>query len=241
MHFYTVNVREQLYTLFEGRRKALGFSQAELCRRALETPSTSAIQNIRRGASPSVETVKKLADALDLEFYVGPRREEGRIYTTEINGEEFASIPRYDAHLAAGGGAFNEEGEPVSTLAFRREWLARTGISPASACILSVRGDSMRPTLYDTDLVMIDTRRKQVRNRRIYAFVDRDGEARVKRLEAIPGRMILLLSDNPDHETELREGPDMDSLQLLGEVVWSAHTWLDQVHVKVPEIAAREG
>jgi len=33
----------------------------------------------------------------------------------------------------------------------------------------------------------------------------------------------------------LREGPDMDSLQLLGEVVWSAHTWLDQVHTKTPE------
>ena len=199
----------------------------------------SLIKNMRSARSRdkrySYHNLKALADVLGLELYFGPPREEGRLYTTEINGEEFASIPRYDAQLAAGGGAFNDEGEPISTLAFRRDWLARSGISPASAYILSVRGDSMRPTLYDADLVMIDTRRKQVRNRRIYAFVDRDGEARVKRLEAIPGRMILLLSDNPDHETELREGPDMDSLQLLGEVVWSAHTWLDQVHTKTPE------
>jgi len=198
-----------------------------------------AIRNVLRGAKKAgtpLNRARQICDALGLDFYIGPPREDGRIYTTEIDGEEFASIPRYDAQLAAGGGAFNDEGEPTSTLAFRRDWLARSGISPTSAYILSVRGDSMRPTLYDTDLVMIDVRRKQVRNRRIYAFVDRDGEARIKRLEAIPGRMILLLSDNPDHETELREGRDMDSLQMLGEVVWSAHTWLDQVNSKVPEV-----
>ena len=145
-----------------------------------------------------------------------------------IDGTDFASIPRYDAQLAAGGGALNDDQPPTSSLAFRRDWLARSGISPAAACILTVRGDSMRPTLYDADLVMIDTRRTQVRDRRIYAFVDCDGEARVKRLEQIPGRMILILSDNPACQTELREGPDMNSLQLLGEVVWSAHSWLEK-------------
>ena len=172
---------------------------------------------------------------MGLELYIGPPREEGRVYTTEIDGGEFASIPRYDARLAAGGGAFNDESGPVSTLAFRRDWLARSGISPAAARILSVRGDSMHPKLRDGDLVMIDTRRRQIRNRGIYAFVDRDGEARVKRLEQIPGRMILILSDNPACQTELREGPDMDRLQLLGEVVWSAHSWLEKGNVHAPE------
>lgn len=190
-----------------------------------------AIRNVLRStkhSGPTLTRAKEIIEALDLEFYIGPPRDTGTVYTTRINHEDFASIPRYNAQLAAGAGALNDDQPTVSSLAFRREWLARSGISPTSACILSVRGDSMRPTLFDTDLVMIDQRRKQVRNRRIYAFVDLDGEARVKRLEEIPGRMLLILSDNPACETELREGPDMNRVRMLGEVVWSAHSWLNE-------------
>ena len=189
-----------------------------------------AIRNVLRGAKKAgtpLNRARQICDALGLDFYIGPPREEGRIYTTEIDGAEFASIPRYDAQLAAGGGALNDDHPPASSLAFRRDWLARSGISPASAFILSVRGDSMRPTLHDADLVMIDQRRTAVRDHRIYAFVDRDGEARVKRLEQIPDRVLLILSDNPDCPTELREGPDMNRVRMLGEVVWSAHSWLE--------------
>jgi len=146
----------------------------------------------------------------------------------EIDGTSFAAIPRFDARLAAAGGAQGDDRPATSALAFRRDWLAQSGISPASAAILSVRGDSMRPTLCDTDLVMIDRRRTRVRRSRIYAFVDTDGEARVKRLKEIPGRVLLIVSDNSEHETELREGPEMNRMRILGEVVWSAHSWLDR-------------
>jgi len=214
--------------------KRKGYSDAKASRLAVGHPSLIKNFRMKREGEKRYNwaSLQRLAEVLDLELYFGPPREEGHVYTTEIDGEEFASIPRYDAQLAAGGGALNDDHPPASSLAFRRDWLARSGISPAAASILSVRGDSMRPTLHDADLVMIDRRRTSVRNRRIYAFVDLDGEARVKRLEEIPGRMLLILSDNPACETELREGPEMNRIRMLGEVVWSAHSWLDREPTK---------
>lgn len=113
----------------------------------------------------------------------------------------------------------------MGALAFRRDWLRGRGISPSEACLLTVTGDSMAPTLHDGDLVMIDQRRREVRNRRVYALIDTDGTARVKRLDLIPEQLVILASDNPAHPTETRQGPDMNRLRILGEVVWSAHAW----------------
>ncbi|SEK32883.1 Phage repressor protein C, contains Cro/C1-type HTH and peptisase s24 domains [Roseovarius azorensis] len=160
-----------------------------------------------------------------MEFYIGPPRETGTVYTTQIGHEDFAAIPRVDARLAAGPGAENGDVSLEGALAFRRDWLRERGISPAQACLLRVSGDSMCPTLNDGDLVMIDERRTTIRNRHVYALIDTDGAARVKRLDLVDNEMIILTSDNPDYPTETRRGPDMNHIRILGEIVWSAHSW----------------
>jgi phage repressor protein C with HTH and peptisase S24 domain len=162
---------------------------------------------------------------LGLELYFGPPRETGPIYDVSLDGADFAAIPRVDARLAAGGGAVNDQVERTGALAFRRDWLRERGVSPDRACLLTVTGDSMAPTLHDGDLVMIDERRTQVRSRRVYALIDTDGAARVKRLDVVPEQLIILTSDNPAHPAETRTGPDMNRLRILGEIVWSAHAW----------------
>ena len=48
---------------------------------------------------------------------------------------------------------------------------------------------------------------------------------RVKRLDRVPDRLIILTSDNPAHPAETRQGDDMNRLRILGEIVWSAHAW----------------
>lgn len=187
-----------------------------------------AIRNVLRSeknSGPTLTRAKEIADALGLDFYIGPPRETGTIYTTQIDHEDFAAIPRVDARLAAGAGAMNGDVSLQGALAFRQDWLRERGISPAQACLLTVTGDSMSPTLHDGDLVMIDERRTTIRNRHVYAFVDADGSARVKRVELVPERFIIMTSDNPAHPTETRTGPDMNRVRILGEIVWSAHAW----------------
>tara|TARA_R100001369_G_scaffold87589_1_gene123254 strand:+ start:982 stop:1650 length:669 start_codon:yes stop_codon:yes gene_type:complete len=178
-----------------------------------------------RKSGTSINRAQTICAALGLELYIGPPRETGTVYTTRIDHEDFAAIPRVDARLAAGAGAENDEVSLEGALAFRRDWLRERDISPAQACLLRVSGDSMSPTLYDGDLVMIDERRTTIRDRRVYALIDVDGAARVKRVEAQQDAYILLTSDNPAHTSELRTGPDMNRLRILGEIVWSAHAW----------------
>jgi SOS-response transcriptional repressor LexA len=187
-----------------------------------------AIRNVLRSEKqdgPTLSRARQIAEALGLEFYIGPPRETGPIYNVSLDGADYAPIPRVDARLAAGGGAVNDQVERTGALAFRRDWLRERGISPDRACLLTVTGDSMAPTLHDGDLVMIDERRTQVRSRRVYALIDTDGAARVKRLDVVPEQLIILTSDNPAHPAETRTGPDMNRLRILGEIVWSAHAW----------------
>ncbi|MFB9148716.1 S24 family peptidase [Roseovarius ramblicola] len=183
------------------------------------------VRNDDKKSIPNIERAKEIAEALGLEFYIGPPRETGPVYTVELDGADYAPIPRVDARLAAGGGAINDQVERTGALAFRRDWLRERDISPSDACLLKVTGDSMAPTLHDGDLVMIDERRTAIRNRHVYALIDTDGAARVKRLDHVPDQLIILTSDNPAHPVETRASEDMNRVNILGEIVWSAHAW----------------
>ena len=174
----------------------------------------------------SYQALEKLAEVLDLELYFGEKRELTSAPTITVLGDEFTTVARYDAAGAAGDGLINLDGPPVDHLAFSKRWLAQNGISAGDSILINVRGDSMEPSIYDGDLVMIDRRKTQIRSGRIYVF--RDGEIlRIKRLELIPGAAIIVRSDNPKHPPEHLTGEAMNSVSLgvIGEVVWSGHKW----------------
>lgn len=177
------------------------------------------------------DRVASLADALGLEFYFGPKRETG---STEVidRDEEYAHIPVYDATLSAGPGSLNDGAEIVDALAFRRDWLRKMELDPARTVIARARGDSMQPCISDGDLLLIDRTfklpppaLKSDRHRRppIFACL-LDGEAVVKRVQTMDSTLIMLLSDNPDHNPILTKP---DNLSIIGKVVWWGHTVKD--------------
>lgn len=172
--------------------------------------------------------LEKLADVLDLELYFGPPRVVRPV--PEMSAQErleYLPVARYDVHLSAGPGAANQDHDAeLGPLSFHRDWLKDHDISAGDAMVMSVRGDSMAPTLADGDLVMIDRRRKRLAGRRIYALVGPDGEARVKRIERLP-TALLLHSDNENYPTELIAPHDAERIRILGEVVWWGHTVRD--------------
>lgn len=219
-------VEKQFVEAIEERLKALQ-TNAFAVEKAAGLPA-DAIRNVLRAknaSGPTLSRVSEICEALDLELYFGKPRDVAPPPQLLLDGERFAAVPRYETELAAGAGRLNEDEQPVEHLAFNRAWLERMGVVPGDACLLSVKGDSMSPALSDGDLVLIDRRRSSVRDRRVYAFVDLDGLARVKRLELVPGEMLILSSDNPASQTEFRRGDEMNQVAILGEVVWSGHTW----------------
>jgi phage repressor protein C with HTH and peptisase S24 domain len=185
------------------------------------------LRSIKEGRDPSAETWLTLMEkVLGLELYVGPvgsKPEPGG--EVEIDGTLFAALPLYNAEMSAGPGASVDAEEVVERLAFRHEWLARIGVKPGTASLVKVRGDSMAPTLLSGDLVLIDQARIEGVEGKVYALVDVTGDTKVKRVERPDRSTLILRSDNPAYPLELRRGPELDRLRIIGEVRWSGHVW----------------
>ncbi|WP_164885872.1 S24 family peptidase [Paenirhodobacter populi] len=184
----------------------------------------------------NLPALMKLAEVLDLEFYYGPRRETGPIENVSIDNEDYAQIPLHDAMLAAGNGLHNETEQVIEQLAFRKDWLKKMGLAASAARLARVQGDSMQPTLWHGDIILIDTASpppqirpkdaKDLRRPPIYALLD-DGEARVKRVERPSNDLTLLISDNPDFSPDPRQGRAQEKLHVIGKVVWWGHAVKD--------------
>lgn len=197
-----------------------------------------AIRNIIRSTKkdgPSITRAKLICDALGLDFYFGPPRVTGPIEQIILDGTQYAHIPLHSASLSAGSGTDNGDNTITDHLAFRLDWLRRIGISPTSACLARVERESMAPTIFPGDMVLIDTahtdppiRKRGPNDQRraaIYAFVEA-GQARIKRIERPESDVLFLVSDNPDYAPELRTGAQLERLQMsiIGKVVWWGHT-----------------
>ena len=146
------------------------------------------------------------------------------------NPDDFVNIPLHAALLAAGDGRENGTEEIIEYLAFRRDWLRRNGIVPGNAALARVDGESMQPSIWNGDMIMIDRSRVEVpvrarttesRHRSpIYALIE-DGKARVKRIERPTDEQLVLISDNPDYAPQFA---DPASVAVIGKVVWWGHT-----------------
>lgn len=220
-----------LKTIDEALKKK-GLSDAAASRMAVGHPSL--IKNLRMPRSGekryNLPSLEKLAEVLDLELYFGPPRDLTPPPEVEVDGSRFATVARHDASASAGGGFVNFDEAPIDHLAFSKTWLTQNGIQPGASVLINARGQSMEPSIYDGDLVMIDRRKREVRNGRIYVYNDPADGTRVKRLEVVPGHAIIVRSDNPDQKEfppEYHTGDAMNAIaqNIIGEVVWSGHKW----------------
>lgn len=78
LQIYTVLTTAQLYELLEARRLELGLSHMQLGQAAFGREDNSAIPNLRRGSSPTLERLGQICDALGLEVRIEkPRALQG--------------------------------------------------------------------------------------------------------------------------------------------------------------------
>ena len=123
---------------------------------------------------------------------------------------------------AAGGGAVIFDETVVGRLWFRRDWLARHAIDPKQCNVISVRGESMEPTLPDGCSILVD--RSQGRRRR------RVGRILVMRTEdgLVVKRVGRDEEGNWQIESEHSAWPPVpwtDTTEIIGEVRWAARTF----------------
>ena len=130
------------------------------------------------------------------------------------------SVGTREVEAAAGGGAVNLDEAPVKgPVWFRRDWLDGQGIDPTRCMVISVRGESMEPTLPAGSKILVDRDRTRRRAGRIFVVTTDEGLV-VKRLER-RGRQWFLTSDHPSWKPL----PWPREAEVIGEVRWASRTF----------------
>ena len=129
-------------------------------------------------------------------------------------------VPRLAVEASAGPGALADQEEAVAQFGFDVRWLRRLTATPQLVSAISVRGDSMHPTLGEGDEILVD-RGDAAERLRDGIYVLRFDEALlVKRLALNPAtRRISIRSDNPAYPAW--EDCDPASIALIGRVIWA--------------------
>lgn len=168
--------------------------------------STSTIQNWRyRGKIPA-HIISK-AEEIEKHGSVTPRG--------------YVSIKLYEVSASAGSGSLVENEDPSTAIIFSEKFLRKDlGYKPENVFLMSVRGDSMSPTLKNQSIVMVN-RITDFASDGIYVFRF-EGALLVKRLQFLPER-IEVVSDNPTYKTWeiMKKDLEHKDFQIIGEVVWS--------------------
>ena len=108
----------------------------------------------------------------------------------------------------------------IDYVTFKTAWLKiGLGISPQGAVLISVKGDSMEPTLSNGDLVLIDTTTSKIEDNAIYV-INYDDALLVKRIQRKYDRSVIIMSDNKSYGDEAVQGDLVNQLQVIGRVVW---------------------
>ena len=136
-----------------------------------------------------------------------------------VTDSDYVAIPRYNITASAGGGALADHAQVVEYLAFSKKFLSmQLHHSSETLALIEARGDSMEPTIRDSDILTLDIRPNQpLENGRLYVIRVNDNLL-VKRIE-LRLNSIVLHSDNKRYSPETITLAEADQLQLIGKVI----------------------
>lgn len=149
-------------------------------------------------------------------------REPEHVVASE-DGREFVLLPRYDVTVSAGNGIVVRSEQIVDYLAFSADWFHKNvGISPASAALIEVRGDSMTPVLQDGELVIVDTSCDAFKDDAIYVL-QYSGALRIKNVRRRIDGKIEIKSANEDYGVELltEQEAEAGTITIVGRARWA--------------------
>ena len=121
--------------------------------------------------------------------------------------------------LQAGVTGFQTEPDESEggSLGISKAWVLRKGYDPQQLIGIKVRGESMEPTFYEDDVVVINLADKKLTDNAVFA-VNYGGEAVVKRLSRDAGQWWLL-SDNSDQRKFYRRNCQGNECIIIGRIV----------------------
>jgi phage repressor protein C with HTH and peptisase S24 domain len=160
-------------------------------------------------------------------FGLNPKWIETGVGSVFINEQssgdvDFKAIPKVAARLSAGTGSFDIDDSVTQYLSFQTQWLSSKG-SANSMVAMEVFGQSMEPVIKEGDTVLIDQSQTHILAGAIYA-VGVEDTILIKRLEKHPNKLVLC-SDNKDYEPIFLENDQLDTIRIIGKVIWSCREY----------------
>ncbi len=190
--------------------EARGWTVAELVRQSGVSYDVINKFKYRPNASTSAENARRLSAALSLDWSFDlPDRDDAPDL-----------VPIYDVTVSAGHGMVPAEGEAIiDHMALPPGYLRHITSTPVGKlAIVTVRGDSMAPTLHDKDVVMIDTTKRNLGYDGLFVL-RMDGALHVKRVSrGSRNGVVRILSDNRDAYPPTER--DLSEIDAVGKVLW---------------------
>ena len=197
------------------RMKELDLSQDEVAKRLRAiTPdgkgTQGLISQIIKGTNSGSKYLVQLAEVLKTTpnaLLYGDKNKSKEIDLE--NNPDYPTIKKVRLKVSAGITGFTIDSyEPDTTLqAFKAEWFTKNGFVPSKMLALIVSGESMEPTLYDGDTVVINTADTNLKDGEVFVF-NLDGEVVIKRAVKDSGQWWLD-SDNKNNTRFTRKAcPD---------------------------------
>ena len=222
-----MTAQHSLADRLQARANKLGLSPAHVAEMA--GVNRSFVYDILRGRSarPGLDRLIEVARVLKVEvewLIHGIGDIEGPLPFLENPDETFVPITQAGVRPSMGGGSVALEvyDEPARAYHFRKSWI-KQGLkaSPSQLRIMKVEGDSMEPTLFDGDTVLVDMDRKAPNPPGIFVLDDGMGLV-AKRLQHVPNSdppAVRVISDNkhyPEYERTAEE------INIIGRIRWFA-------------------
>jgi len=145
---------------------------------------------------------------------------QGPVYQAGREGTFF--VPRVSARACAGGGSLDVRDNIVDEVPFATDWLRKKG-HPENMVLMEIMGDSMSPELEEGDHILVDLGQKRITGR-VPLVLGLEEGMQVKRVESAPG-VVILLSTNPRYPSITLRGDEVDSLRIIGRVLWSSREY----------------
>lgn len=197
--------------------------------RAVGVAQASLARWVKGEADPSRMNLIKIADAsgVNLEWLalgIGdmdeakPQAVKHDINLQASNDETFIEIEDCrEVRLSAGGGAFNNGYEEITTTKVERAWLQSRRLKAKDCAMFLVSGESMHPTLKDGEEIIVDRSKRELTEGKIFVL-NHNGSMLVKKVQFTYGG-VELISDNPSYRPLKLDTEEANSLVVIGQVV----------------------
>jgi len=134
----------------------------------------------------------------------------------------YAIVPRVVISLSKENGEIVINNNKAGSFAFKSDWLKKKGFKKSNLVCIEFSGDSMRETIKDGALLLINKGEIEINDGKIYCIKYKK-ELKIKRLYNRFDGGIIMKSDNTIFPEEIATDTEFrENIDVIGQVVWQA-------------------